>query len=86
MLSATTRRCFSFAAASAQKMDKTLEPIESGDVRCLGAVLRGIRDEGKASSCHCNAFAERTGASPVMRSPFRLSATEESKVLNYQER
>jgi hypothetical protein len=77
-------------AASAQKWTRRWsqheECIESGDVRRLGAVLRGIRDEGKASSHHCNAFAERTGASPVMRSPFRLSATAQSKVRNYQER
>jgi hypothetical protein len=36
-------------------------------VAIWGAVLRDVRDQSKDSFHHCSAFAERAGASPVLR-------------------
>jgi hypothetical protein len=49
------------------------EHIEWGYIRHRGVVLRGVRDQNKAISHHCGAFAERAGASPVMGSALRVS-------------
>ena len=56
------------------------ERIESDHIRPLGAVLRGVPNQSKASSDHRNAFAERAGASPAMRSAFRMCPEGETKL------
>ncbi len=63
-----------------------MRSVLSGYIRRLGAVLRCVRDQSKASSDHCNAFAERAGASPVMRSTFRMCPEGEPKLSGFQER
>jgi hypothetical protein len=43
-------------------------------------------DESEANFRYCSAFAERAGASPVMRSAFRVCPKVEPKLLDCQER